>query len=70
MAVPARSVSKTRGRTRRAHAALSAKTTTKCKKCGAVIKSHRVCPKCGYYKDVQRVEKEVEETKKEKEKQN
>lgn len=58
MAVPARNVSKTRGRTRRAHVALEAKTTTKCKKCGAVIKSHRVCPKCGYYKDVQRVEKE------------
>ena len=67
MAVPARNVSKTRGRTRRAHMALEAKQTTKCKKCGAVIKSHRVCPKCGYYKDVQRVEKEeVQETKKEK----
>ena len=64
MAVPARSVSKTRGRTRRAHMALSAKNTTTCKKCGAVIKSHRVCPKCGYYKDVKRVE--VEETVKEK----
>lgn len=58
MAVPARKVSKTRGRTRRAHTALTAKTTTKCKKCGAVIKSHRVCPKCGYYKDELRVEKE------------
>ena len=58
MAVPARNVSKTRGRTRRAHMALSAKATTKCPKCGAIVKSHRVCSKCGWYKDSQRVEKE------------
>ena len=58
MAVPARNVSKTRGRTRRAHSALTAKTTTKCPKCGETIKPHRVCPKCGYYKNVQRVEKD------------
>lgn len=58
MAVPARKVSKTRGRTHRAHMALEAKATTKCKKCGAVIKSHRVCSKCGYYKDEKRVELE------------
>ena len=51
MAVPARKVSKTRGRTRRAHMALTAKATTKCPKCGAVIKSHRACKECGYYKN-------------------
>ena len=39
MAVPARNVSKTRGRTRRAHMALEAKQTTKCKKCGAFRKN-------------------------------
>ena len=50
MAVPARKVSKTSGRTRRAHMALSAKATTKCPSCGAVIKSHRVCKECGEYK--------------------
>lgn len=43
MAVPARKVSKTSQRTRRAHMALSAKTTTTCPNCGAVIKAHRVC---------------------------
>lgn len=67
MAVPARKVSKTRGATRRAHLALSKKTTTKCPNCGEVIKAHRVCPNCGNYKNKQVVSKEepVVETKKE-----
>ena len=43
MAVPARHVSKTSQRTRRAHMALTAKQTTKCPNCGAIVKSHRVC---------------------------
>ena len=43
MAVPARKVSKTRARTRRAHMALTAKGVTKCPSCGAVVRSHRVC---------------------------
>ena len=50
MAVPARKVSKTSQRTRRAHMALTAKQTTKCPSCGAVVKPHRVCKACGYYK--------------------
>lgn len=62
MAVPARKVSKTRGATRRAHVALSAKATTTCPNCGEVIKSHRVCPKCGTYKNKQVVDNK-EETK-------
>ena len=62
MAVPARKVSKTRGATRRAHLALSAKATTTCPNCGEVIKSHRVCPKCGTYKNKQVVDNK-EETK-------
>ena len=66
MAVPARKVSKTRGATRRAHVALSAKATTKCPNCGEIIKSHRVCPKCGTYKNKTVVAKEeqVKEDKK------
>ena len=48
MAVPARKVSKTSQRTRRAHMALTAKATTVCPNCGATIKSHRVCKECGY----------------------
>ena len=63
MAVPARKVSKTRGATRRAHLALSAKAVTKCPKCGEVIKAHRVCPKCGTYKNKQVIKKEEVETK-------
>ena len=67
MAVPARKVSKTRGATRRAHLALSAKATTTCPNCGEVIKAHRVCKNCGTYKNKQVIEMEkaeVKETKK------
>ena len=69
MAVPARKVSKTSQRTRRAHMALSAKATTTCPNCGSVIKAHRVCSNCGYYKNVKVVKdntEEITETKKEK----
>ena len=50
MAVPFRKVSKTRKRMRRAHNALEAKTVTSCPNCGEMIKPHRVCKNCGYYK--------------------
>ncbi len=49
-AVPFRKVSKTRKRMRRAHNALVTPGMTVCKDCGAQIKPHRVCPKCGTYK--------------------
>ena len=64
MAVPARKVSKTRGATRRAHMALSKKATTTCPNCGEVVKSHRVCSKCGTYKN-KKVVIDKAETKKE-----
>ena len=38
--------------------ALKPNSTTVCKECGAVIKPHRVCPKCGSYKGAKVVEKE------------
>ena len=63
MAVPARKVSKTRGATRRAHLALSAKATTTCPNCGEVIKAHRVCKNCGTYKNKQVIKNEKVETK-------
>ena len=50
MAVPARKVSNTRGRKRRTHYKTTEKTTTKCPNCGAIVKPHRVCPECGFYK--------------------
>ncbi len=62
MAVPFRKVSKTRKRMRRAHNALEAKGVIACPNCGASIKPHRVCPKCGYYKkeEVVKIEKNAE----------
>ena len=61
MAVPARKVSKTSQRTRRAHMALTAKNTTVCPNCGATIKSHRVCKECGYYKNTAIIKDKNEE---------
>ena len=66
MAVPARKVSKTSQRTRRAHMALTAKNTTVCPNCGATIKSHRVCKECGYYKNKEVIKSETTEAKSEK----
>ena len=49
MAVPARKVSKTSQRTRRAHMALTAKATTTCPNCGAHVdvNSAGTCEYCG-----------------------
>lgn len=49
-AVPFHRVSKTRKKMRRAHNALTANGTVKCPNCGEVIRPHRVCSKCGFYK--------------------
>ena len=49
MAVPQRRISKTKKRLRRTHFKLEAAGLVTCPNCGAMIKSHRVCPKCGYY---------------------
>ena len=57
MAVPFRKVSKTRKRMRRSHNDLEAVSTTTCSECGATIKPHRVCKKCGSYKGTKVVEK-------------
>jgi len=59
MAVPFRKVSKTRKRMRRSHNALTANMTTKCPKCGASIKPHRVCKECGSYKGEEVIVKEA-----------
>ena len=60
MAVPFRKVSKTRQRSRRAHMALEAKTVTTCPNCGEVVKPHRVCTMCGYYKKEEVIKKDAE----------
>ncbi len=53
MAVPQRRISKTRKRLRRTHFKLEATGLTTCPNCGEMIRSHHVCPKCGYYKGKQ-----------------
>ncbi len=60
MAVPFRRTSKTKKRMRRTHLKKEAPTVTTCPKCGASIKPHRACPKCGNYKgeNVLKVEEE------------
>ena len=59
MAVPFRKVSKTRKRMRRANSALTAKTVTSCPNCGEMIKQHRVCKNCGYYKKEEIIKKDA-----------
>ncbi|HAK05547.1 MAG TPA: 50S ribosomal protein L32 [Firmicutes bacterium] len=49
MAVPFRRTSKTKKRMRRTHFKLEAVNLVTCAHCGAMIKSHIVCPTCGYY---------------------
>ena len=50
MAVPFRKISKTRGRMRRTHYKAKASSLVKCTNCGEMIRPHRACPKCGFYK--------------------
>lgn len=63
MAVPFRKVSKTRRNMRRTHYKITANGLVECTNCGAMIRSHRACPKCGFYKGVSTAkEVEVKET--------
>lgn len=62
MAVPFRKVSKTRKNMRRTHYKLTANGLVECTNCGAKIRPHRACPKCGFYKGVD-TSKKVEESK-------
>ncbi len=57
---PKRRHSKARTRKRRAHDALRQPQTSTCPNCQEPRMSHRVCPKCGYYKGREVVQ--VEET--------
>ncbi len=49
MAVPFRRTSKTKKRMRRTHFKLEVTGLVTCSHCGAMIKSHTICPECGYY---------------------
>ena len=60
MAVPARKVSKTSKRMRRTHYKVKANGLVKCSNCGEMIRAHRMCPKCGFYKGKEVVSKDAE----------
>ena len=61
MAVPFRKVSKTRRDMRRTHYKITANGLVECTNCGAMIRPHRACPKCGFYKGVSTDKKVNEE---------
>lgn len=56
MAVPKRRQSKQRQRKRRTHYKASVPAFQACPRCGDPKQPHRVCPTCGYYRSVQRLE--------------
>ncbi|GMU93369.1 MAG: 50S ribosomal protein L32 [Candidatus Hydrogenedentota bacterium] len=51
MPVPKRRSGKAHRNMRRSHFALKAKSLANCPNCGEKVVPHRVCPKCGHYKD-------------------
>ena len=61
MAVPFRRTSKTKKRMRRTHLKKEAPTVTTCTKCGAALRPHRACIKCGNYKNENVLEVSTEE---------
>jgi large subunit ribosomal protein L32 len=57
MAVPKYKTSKARRNSRVAHSfTVGAPTLTECRQCHAAIPPHTVCPECGFYKGIKRVE--------------
>ena len=62
MAVPARRTSKTKKRMRRTHLKKEVGALTTCSKCGATLRPHRACTKCGNYngKEVLKVKSDEE----------
>lgn len=49
MAVPKNKISKSKSRSRYANWKISSPDLVECANCHELIKSHQVCPKCGYY---------------------
>ncbi|MCD4705273.1 50S ribosomal protein L32 [bacterium] len=50
MSVPKKHKTSSKRNKGRSHLALKKTNLVKCPKCKTVIKPHRACPKCGYYK--------------------
>lgn len=55
MPVPKRKTGKAKKNMRRSHHALPTPNLIECPDCGERIMPHRVCPKCGHYKEKLRV---------------
>ena len=51
MPVPKRKTGQAKRNMRRSHHALSVPNLVDCPSCGEREEPHRVCPKCGHYKD-------------------
>ncbi|MCA9484692.1 MAG: 50S ribosomal protein L32 [Nitrospina sp.] len=56
MPVPKKRASRSRRGNRRAHDALKVPAFSECPQCHEMMRPHRVCPHCGYYKGKERVE--------------
>ena len=56
MAVPRRKVSRSKRDHRRGHIKIKESGLSECTNCRSLIRPHRVCPECGYYKGVEVVE--------------
>lgn len=64
MALPKRRHSKARRDKSRTHQVLSSPQLSKCPRCLSLIKSHHVCPSCGYYRGRKVIEIKTKEEKK------
>lgn len=60
MAVPKKRTSKQRKRKRRTHYKAEPVATQGCPRCGDPKQPHRVCSSCGYYRDMQVNEVEID----------
>lgn len=56
MPVPARKLSRSKGRRRRSHDHMNPINVGSCEKCKSPSVSHRVCPGCGFYNGRQAIE--------------
>ncbi len=63
MAVPKGKVSKARRNSRKANWKISTPSIIECPHCHEYIKPHSVCPSCGYYDGVKRIDVEKKEKK-------
>jgi large subunit ribosomal protein L32 len=54
MAVPKRKPSKAKSRTRKSiNMRITVPSLSECRTCGNKVVPHRICPKCGFYKEKQ-----------------